>query len=151
MIVEASSGEIVYWMHGMETMGLYGVNRDSKTINYFKQIHLPSWLALTFLYGIAVAEVVLGLMFLMIFVKSLLPRHPDHASSLFGTRTLHCLAFKGSIFIFMLFATGDILFGDRTELWEHGTFFIMVIVSYYLYVQHDVIEAEEEKKIAEGE
>jgi len=27
----------------------------------------------------------------------------------------------------------------------------MVIVSYYLYVQHDVIEAEEEKKIAEGE
>jgi len=27
----------------------------------------------------------------------------------------------------------------------------MAIVSYYLYVQHDVIEAEEEKKIAEGE
>jgi len=27
----------------------------------------------------------------------------------------------------------------------------MAIVSYYLYVQHDAIEAEEEKEIAEGE
>ena len=40
-----TSGEIVYRLHGMETMGLYGVNRDSKTVNYFKQIHLPAGVA----------------------------------------------------------------------------------------------------------
>ena len=151
MIVEASRRDCLPDARHGNDGALWRQPGQQDDLNYFKQIHLPSWLALTFLYGIAVAEVVLGLMFLMIFVKSLLPRHPDHASSLFGTRTLHCLAFKGSIFIFMLFATGDILFGDRTELWEHGTFFIMVIVSYYLYVQHDAIEAEEEKEIAEGE
>ena len=46
VVVDANSGEIVYRLHGMETMGLYGVNRDSKTVNYFKQIHLPAGVAL---------------------------------------------------------------------------------------------------------
>ncbi|HIB93233.1 MAG TPA: hypothetical protein EYO60_02880 [Candidatus Lambdaproteobacteria bacterium] len=146
-----TSGEIVYRLHGMETMGLYGVNRDSKTVNYFKQIHLPAGVALVTLYGIAVAEIILGLTFLLIFIKSLLPQHKIQKESLYGTRTLHRLAFKGSAAIFLFFATGDILFGDRTELWEHGTFFVMALLSYYLYIQSDSIETEEEKEISQGE
>jgi len=103
------------------------------------------------LYGIAVAEIILGLTFLLIFIKSLLPQHKIQKESLYGTRTLHRLAFKGSAAIFLFFATGDILFGDRTELWEHGTFFVMALLSYYLYIQSDSIETEEEKEISQGE
>ena len=42
-------------------------------------------------------------------------------------------------------------FWDRTELWEHGTFFVMALLSYYLYIQSDSIETEEEKEISQGE
>ena len=97
------------------------------------------------------AEIILGLMFLVIFIRSVLAKKKEPEDNLFGTRTLHRLAFKGSVMVFVFFSTGDILSGDRRELWEHGTFFVMALVSYYLYVQHETIEAQEENEIARAE
>ena len=71
-----SEGNIAYTIHPMETSGLYGVNRDAKMINYFKNINLPHELAVVSLYGIAVSELLLGIVFLALFAWSLLPA--DH-------------------------------------------------------------------------
>ena len=37
------------------------------------------------------------------------------------------------IAIFFLFSIFDILCGDRTELWEHGTFLILATI-HYVYI-----------------
>lgn len=44
------------------------------------------------------------------------------------------LVFKLSMFIFLVFSVGDILFGDRQELWEHGTFMVLTLLTYQLYI-----------------
>ena len=38
------------------------------------------------------------------------------------------------MFIFLAFSVGDILFGDRQELWEHGTFMVLTLLTYQLYI-----------------
>ncbi len=67
------NGDITYRLHSMETVGLFGVNRDAKMINYFDQIYLPEEFALASLYGIAVFEILLGLTFLALLFWCLLP------------------------------------------------------------------------------
>ncbi len=47
------------------------------------------------------------------------------------------MCFEASIAIFLLFTMGDTLFGDRTELWEHGTFMILALVTYDLWSHRD--------------
>ncbi|MEE8199905.1 MAG: hypothetical protein V3R29_01945 [Candidatus Acidoferrales bacterium] len=136
VLVDAQ-GNITYTLHPMETIGLYGVNRDAKTINYFKGIHLPREVALVFLYGIATLEVFLGLTFLALFGWSLLPEDKKLRIELFSDRTIHRLAFKGSILIFAIFSIGDILFGDRAELWEHGTFIVLCLITYDMWYRTD--------------
>ena len=39
--------------------------------------------------------------------------------------------------IFVLFAIGDNLFGERTELWEHGTFLVLCLITYELWQRAD--------------
>ena len=124
-----NDGNAVYSLHPTETVGFYGVNRDSKMINYFKIIGLPRKVALFSLYGIAVLEVILGFVFLALFVWELLPHSSQKSWAMFADRTVHRLAFKGSLVIFVIFSTGDILFGDRMELWEHGTFIVMTLLT----------------------
>lgn len=141
-------GDIAYTLHPMETIGLYGINRDAQMINFFGRIHLPPLLALTFLYGIAVAEILLGLTFLALLIWSLLPEAAQNSLPLFADRTIHRLAFKGSILIFLFFTIGDTLFGDRAELWEHSTFIILGLISYAVWAgrerfsgrQHQILQ-----------
>lgn len=113
----------------------FGVTRDAKMIGYFERLLLPPELALTFLYAIAIFEVIVGLVFL---VTLLYPRLP---------KNIRLLAFKASMLIFAMFSVGDILFGDRAELWEHGTFMILALLSFFLYTlrqQATVTEDEEQ-------
>ena len=91
-------------------------------INYFKIIGLPKEVALISLYGIAVLEVILGLVFPGLFICELLPAESKNNFAMFSDRIVDRLAFNLSILIFVIFSTGDVLFGDRMELWEHGTF-----------------------------
>ena len=39
--------------------------------------------------------------------------------------------------IFVLFAIGDNLFGERIELWEHGTLQVLCLVIYELWWRAD--------------
>ena len=43
------------------------------------------------------------------------------------------LTFKISMAVFFGFSIFDILFGDRMELWEHGTFLILATI-HYVYI-----------------
>jgi hypothetical protein len=42
------------------------------------------------------------------------------------------------------------MFGDRTELWEHGTFMLLVLLTYQLYIQRESIEEIEERGLAKA-
>ena len=75
-VVVDANGDIAYTMHPMEPRGWYGVNRNAKMINYFQRLSLPREVALTGLYGAAVLEVLLGVMFFALFAWSLLPGSP---------------------------------------------------------------------------
>ena len=134
---------IVGTIQPREPAGWYGVNRDAKMIGYFNRLGLPSWMALSALYGMAVVELVLGITFLALFVWSLLPVERQTRPQLFADRTVHRLAFKGSVLVFVIFSTGDILFGDRTELWEHGTFIVLCLLTYFLLFRVDLFVFEE--------
>lgn len=73
-------------------------------------------------------------MFLSLFLWEL--RHGDSLEtkkSMFSDRTVQRLAFKGSVLISVAFSAGDILFGDRMELGEHGVFLVMTLVTYDMW------------------
>lgn len=142
-------GNTAYKLHPMETVGLYGVNRNSKMITYFEGIHLPKEVALMALYGFAVIEIILGLMFLALFFWSLFPeKKKDNEKGMFADRTVHRLAFKGSILVFVFFSVGDILFGDRAELWEHGTFIVLCLITYDMWYRTDLFLIKMREKAA---
>lgn len=131
------TGDVAYTMHPMQTIGWFGVNRDAKMVNYFSGIYMPKEVALTFLYGIGVAELVLGVMFVALLGWGALSPNRRPRWTLFADRTFHRLALKGSILIFVMFCAGDILFGDRTELWEHSTFMVLCLVTYEVWRRRD--------------
>jgi len=143
VIVE--NGEIVGAIHPREPLGFYGVNRNAKMIGYFNRLGLPAWVALSCLYGMAGFEIVLGVTFFALFFWSLLPAERQTKPQLFADRTIHRLAFKGSAFVFVIFSTGDILFGDRIELWEHGTFLTMCLLTYFVWFRVDLFLLEERR------
>ena len=134
-VVVNADMEKVFEIKAVEVVGWYGVNRDAKIINYFQRLYLPPWSALTALYTLAVLEVLLGVLFARIFVEEY--RSLDNSSSSVKSRTLHRLAFKFGIIIFIIFTILDVLLGDRTELWEHGCYMILYLVSYDLWYRSD--------------
>lgn len=146
------NGTVVYTYQPTEPNGWFGVNRDEKIIGYFARLGLPSELALVSLYFVGGIEIILGLAFLSIlFYKPLLPKQLEkalEANKAFATQTVHRLAFKASSLLFVVFMVMDILFGDRTELWEHGTFLILTALAYRFYIDHEQIEAVEEAQIS---
>ena len=112
---------ILYEVHPTEPIGWFGVNRDAKMIGYFNRLGLGSEIALTSLYIIAIVEILLGLGFLY----DLLTKERKYE--------LIRLLFKISMVIFFCFSIFDILCGDRMELWEHGTFLLLVTI-HYIYI-----------------
>jgi len=145
------NGTVAYTFQPTEPNGWFGVNRDDKTIGYFARLGLPSELALGSLYFVGVIEIILGVAVLSIlFYKPLLPKQLEkilEANKAFVTQTVHRLAFKTSSLLFVAFMVMDILFGDRTELWEHGTFLILTALAYRFYIDHEQIEFVEESQI----
>jgi hypothetical protein len=110
----------LFWLlNGLDKLcnapGFFGVTRDAAFVEYFARLHLPAGVALASLSLCGVSEVLLGLAF----GAALALRRP----------VLVRLSLKGSALIFMIFSAADILFGDRKELWEHGTFLVLVLAS----------------------
>ena len=114
---------LVFWlMNGLDKFfnqpTFFGVTRDAMFIEYFSRIGLPESAALFALYSIGVAEVALGVSFIV----ALMFRE--------RFKTLIVNNLEVALGIFVLFALGDILFGDRKELWEHGCYIGLIIMSY---------------------
>jgi len=151
VITETGTDEIMFDVHPTLPDGIYGVSRNDKFENYFSRLGLPRWVALTSVYGIAVLEVVLGLAFLAVLAWTVgPPRWRERTGGVFGLfhdRTVHRLCFKTGILIFLLFSVGDTLFGDRIELWEHGTFMILTLVTYDLWYRTDTWTQENESAL----
>jgi uncharacterized membrane protein YphA (DoxX/SURF4 family) len=94
----------------------YGDHRDLKFITYFASIHLPAPVALTVLHSMGVIETLLGIGFLTALLSRKIPL------------VFSQIYFKASILIFLLYSIGDIIFGDRAELLEHGTYLALIMI-----------------------
>ena len=144
------NGKVVYTVQPSQKIGWYGVNRDAKFANYFDRLSLPQSIATVSLYFFAFLEITLAFLFFWLFLKQFSGSEPDEDApvNLFTDRTIHRLIFKASIWIFIAFLTGDILFGDRAEVWEHGTFLLMTLVTYDLWYRTDIffIEMRDRKR-----
>jgi hypothetical protein len=116
------NGTVVQTANGPKEFGWFGVTRDQKFIDYFAKLYLPKWMAFSFLYSFAVLEIVVGVLFFAILLYRKMPS------------VYRRLVFKLSMLIFLAFSVGDILFGDRQELWEHGTFMVLTLLTYQMYI-----------------
>ncbi len=133
-----NGGDRFFNFFTMHPTGWYGANRDVQIIDYFNRLYLPKEVALISLYSIGVLELLLGLTFSALFVWSVLPeKMRENKEGLFADRTIHRLAFKGSILVFIMFSISNILFGDRAELWKHGTFIILCLYTYDVWYRSD--------------
>lgn len=145
---------VVYSIQPGERIGWYGVNRDAKFINYFRTLALPPIVAIVSLYFFAILETILAILFFWLFVRQFFDHtatENDGKISLIEDRTIHRLIFKASIWIFIAFIAGDILFGDRAEVWEHGTFLVMTLVTYDLWFRTDQFFIEMKKNAKEAD
>ncbi len=147
---------VVYSIQPSEKIGWYGVSRDAKFANYFRTLHLPPIVSTITLYFFAILEIILAILFFWLFIRQFFDYKDEETEgkkSLIADRTIHRLIFKASIWIFIAFITGDILFGDRTEVWEHGTFLIMTLVTYDLWYRIDqfFLELKKQKRSAVGD
>lgn len=146
---------VVYSIQPSEKIGWYGVNRDAKFMNYFRTLHLPPEIASVTLYFFAILEIILAILFFWLFLRQFYDREHDlieGKQNLIADRTIHRLIFKASVWIFIAFITGDILFGDRIEVWEHGTYLAMTLVTYDLWYRTDQFFIDlKKKKLADAE
>ena len=140
---------VVYSIQPSERVGWFGVSRDAKFANYFRALHLPPEVATVTLYFFAILELIIAALFFWLFVRQFFDYKDDQTDgkkSLIADRTVHRLIFKASIWIFIAFITGDILFGDRIEVWEHGTYLAMTLVTYDLWYRTDLFFLELKKQ-----
>lgn len=148
------NNNVVYTIQPSQKIGWYGVNRDDKFANYFDRLSLPQWVATVSLYFFAFLEVTLAILFFWLFLKQFSRSdagEDDGKVNLFTDRTIHRLIFKLSIWIFIAFLTGDILFGDRAEVWEHGTFLLMTLITYDMWYRTDQFFIDMKKRDVKGD
>ncbi len=117
--------------------GWFGVNYETKVTNYFKSLGVPKSAAMAMLYTFGIFEMLIGLLFLSLFLWQLLPEDREDKKNLFSDRTLHRLAFKGSVSLLVILTICFQLFGDRTRLWETGTYLAMTLIAYDLWYRSD--------------
>jgi len=132
-----SQGKVVYKIHPYLPNGWYGINYDNKVASYFKTLHVSRNAALGMLYTFAVFEILTGFLFLVLFIWQLLPETREDKKNMFSDRTLHRIAFKASVGMFVILSIAYQLFGDRARLWETGTFLAMTLIAYDMWYRTD--------------
>ena len=133
-----SAGAQTGTIHPMTPTGVFGTTRDGKITEYFDRLSLPDSLSTITLHATGIIETLIGITFLLTAIWLLTPKRIKQRWTK-GTKletTLPNISYKASIIIFALFATADIAWGDRVELWEHSTFIILLILSEQLWQQH---------------
>ena len=88
-VLDPETGELEYRIQKYRIQGIYGSNRSEAFREYFGQLGLSYETSQFFLYFISVIEIILGLVFLYIFLRTVLQYdHLYEKRTLFGTRTL---------------------------------------------------------------
>ncbi len=136
-VVDANNN-VVYTIQPQLPRGWFGVNYADQMASYFKTIYVGRNAALAITYTFAVFEIILGLVFLILFIWQLLPESREDKKNMFTDRTLHRLAYKASVILFLILSVGFQLFGDRTRLWEVGTYMAMTLVAYDIWYRADL-------------
>jgi hypothetical protein len=148
-VVDANNA-VVYTIQPPNPIGWFGINYDDQMASYFKAIHVNRNAAIFLTRTYAVFEVLLGLLFLFLFIWQLLPAHREDKKNMLTDRTLHRLAYKWSVVMFVIIAVAYMLFGDRARLWETGTYLTMTLVAYDLWYRTDRFLLELRKKKLAG-
>lgn len=126
-IVHDATGSPLHKIHPLQPIGWYGVSNAPRFVSSFAQLHLGAPVALTVLYALSLAQLALGALFVYLVVRTLRREAATASRSLYG------IAFLGSLLVFFAFCMLDILFGDRIQLWQHGTYLALVIITYELW------------------
>lgn len=133
-----AEGEVEYKIKPFLPSGWFGINYEETVVGYFKTIHVPRNVALALLYLFAVAETLLALLFLVLCLWQLIPEERrEGTKSMFSDRTLHRIAFKSSVGLFVILSIAYQLFGDRARLWETGTYLALTLIAYDLWYRTD--------------
>ncbi len=131
------SGNVVYTVQPLNPVGWFGVNYEDQMASYFKTIHVPRNVAIGLVYTFAVFEILIGLLFLILFLWQLLSEEREAKRNMFTDRTLHRLAYKASVVMFVILSVAYQLFGDRARLWETGTYLAMTLIAYDMWYRTD--------------
>jgi len=131
------NNNVVYTIQPPNNVGWYGVNYENQTISWFKTIHVPQNAAVALLYTFAVWEILTGLLFLSLFIWHLQSDAREDKKNFFTNRTLHRIAYKSSVLMFVVLSVALQLFGDRTRLWEVGTYMLMALIAYDMWYRTD--------------
>ncbi|MBA2731991.1 MAG: hypothetical protein H0U54_03755 [Acidobacteria bacterium] len=132
-----NAGNVVYTIQPLNPVGWFGVNYTDQMASYFKTIHVSHDTAVALTYAFAGFEILTGLLFLFLFLWQLLPEKREDAKNLFSDRTLHRLAYKMSVILFVILSVSYQIFGDRTRLWEVGTYMLMTLIAYDIWYRTD--------------
>lgn len=135
-VVDANNNP-VYTIQPLNNVGWYGVNYENQMVSYFKTIYVSRSAAIGLTYAFAVYEILTGFLFLILFIWQLLPETREDKNNLFTNRTLHRLAYKSSVILFLILSVAFQLFGDRTRLWEIGTYMLMTLIAYDMWYRTD--------------
>ncbi len=135
-VVDAD-GNVKYKIKPYLPKGWFGVNYENKVTNYFKTLGVPKSGAMGLLYTFAIFEILIGLLFLSLFIWQLMPEEREDKKNLFSDRTLHRMAFKSSVAMLVILSVCYQLFGDRASLWEIGTYMAMTLIAYDLWYRSD--------------
>ncbi len=145
-----NQGNVVYTIQPLNNVGWFGVNYENQMASYFKTIHFPRGAAIGLTYAFAVYEILTGLLFLILFIWQLLPEKHEDKENFFTNRTLHRIAYKSSVILFVILSVAYQIFGDRTRLWEVGTFMLMTLIAYDIWYRTDRFMLEIRRKRLAG-
>lgn len=132
-----NQGNVVYTIQPLNNVGWFGVNYENQMASYFKTIHVSRGAAIGLTYAFAVYEILTGLLFLILFIWQLLPEKREDKENFFTNRTLHRIAYKSSVILFVILSVAYQIFGDRTRLWEVGTYMLMTLIAYDMWYRTD--------------
>ncbi len=135
-VVDADNN-VVYTIQPPNPVGWFGVNYEDQMASYFKTLGVSRSAAVGLTYTYAVFEILLGFLFLILFIWQILPENREDKKNFFTDRTLHRLAYKAGVIMFVILAVAYMLFGDRARLWETGTYLTMTLIAYDMWYRTD--------------
>ena len=132
----------IYWiMNGLDKflnrqeLGFFswhGKDRTAQFSGYFNNTDIPLFLIDPLLYLVGTWEILIAIPLVISLWVQVFKSSFDMAIFKFG---MSCGAVT-----FIIFSFADVIFGDRAELLEHGTFLILIAVTYHLVIYQQAMK-----------